>query len=191
MGILEKIDSMQLSDEEKAELRREYAEEVDPLKAGAQRDRATAKLAKVEGKVAELKSLFGDQELPATLKFARRVWLSDDEQPATVLLSDADLGLSGDDAIGATGKQEISCSDVLDMFIATFPKTEEGKLKIALSDQALANEGDDPPDDGNEPDAEKKSEQARKNLTKATGREVKVRTRGRYRGGAVSTGGGS
>lgn len=188
MGILETIDQMNVSDEEKDRLRREFSEEVDPLRDVARRESARAKESRVEQQIEGLKPLFGDA--PAAYAYARRILLSDDEEPAGVLLSDADLGLSGDNATGSTGKQEITLSEALTGFIDRLPKNHEGKLNITLSEQGNANEDHDRPDDGNEPNRTERSAEARKGLSKAIGKDIPARTRKRYRGGGLAAVGG-
>jgi hypothetical protein len=191
VGLIDKVRELGLDDDVVKMLEREHDAEVTPLREIARRDSARAKLGDVEKKVENLSNM-GFNDAPDALAFYRRVQLSDtqdgNEGPAIVLMSDSDLGLSGDQATGASGRQEMSASEMLDAFIAKFPVSEEGKLKVALSDQALANEDTDRPESGAEKSREEQTEDHRKGLSGAIGRDVKPRNRNRYRRGGLAVG---
>jgi hypothetical protein len=142
VGLLEEIDKLELSDEQKATLRTEYGVEVgskdDEITALRRRNRKDA----VEAEISELGALFSDA--PGLLKFVRRVYLSDDEQPGMVLLSDDDLELEGDQRTGARTEEDITTAAAIREFIQLLPRNSEGKL--ALSDQALITGDHDAPD---------------------------------------------
>lgn len=183
MGILETIDKLELSDEQKDELRREYASDVDPLKTERDSLKAKSRQQTVEDEVKALGSL-GLSEAPGLLKFYRRVLLSpDSEEPGAVLLSDSELHLSGDQATGASGREEMSVAGVLRKFVELLPRNNEGKLE--LSDMNLADDHGRPEEGGQEEG--ETTDDHRKNLEKITGRSL-TRTRKRY--GAMVTGGG-
>lgn len=187
MGILETIDAMELSDEQKEKLRQEYTADVDPLKTENDSLKAKDRRASVEEEVKTLGGL-GFSEAPGLLKFYRRVLLSGDaEEPGAVLLSDSEMHLSGDVATGAAGREEISVAGALRKFVELLPRNNEGKLN--LSDQALELEDHGRPEDGGEPDPEAKTNEARENLGRITGRDLK-RTRKRYQRGVASGAGG-
>lgn len=181
MGFLEELDRLDLSDDQKDEIRRQHEAEVKPLKEQNSSLKRTTKRQQVEDEIDELRGI-GFSDAPSLLKYVRRIYLSDDaEEPGAVLLSDSDMGLSGDDATGATGKEEVSVAGALREFIKLMPRTDEGRLKIALSEQVLDND-DDAPETGDDGD---KSEKSRENLSKITGRPVK-RTRSRYSRGIAA-----
>lgn len=154
MGLLDDLDRLDLSDEQKAQVRQlhlgdlsEKDTEIQTLKAKDRRD-------SVEQEIEALGGMFSDPQ-PGLLKFVRRVYLSDDEGPGIVMLSDTDLNLSGDEATGATTREEATTAGVLRKFIGLLPKNTEGKLE--LSDQGIAADDHTRPDkDGDESDDEKK-----------------------------------
>ena len=184
MGILETIDALELSDEQKDKLRQEYGEAVDPLKTENDSLKAKDRRATVEDEVKALASL-GLDGAPGLLKFYRRVLLSGDaEEPGAVLLSDSEMHLSGDAATGATGREEISVAGALRKFVELLPRNNEGKLE--LSDMNLTDDHGRPEVKGKE-DGEETTEDHRNNLAKITGRDLK-RTRKRY-GATVDSGG--
>jgi hypothetical protein len=183
VGILETIDGLDLSDEQKDKLRQEYAEGIDPLKTENDSLKAKDRRSSVEEEVRGLANL-GLSEAPGLLKFYRRVLLSGDaEEPGAVLLSDSEMHLSGDAATGATGREEISVAGALRKFVELLPRNNEGKLN--LSDMSLTDDHGRP-DDGNN-DGEETTDDHRANLGKITGRDL-TRTRKRY-GATVSAGG--
>lgn len=181
MGILETIDGLELSDEQKEKLRQEYSESVDPLKTENDSLKAKDRRSTVEDEVKALAGL-GLSEAPGLLKFYRRVLLSGDaEEPGAVLLSDSEMHLSGDAATGATGREEISVAGALRKFVELLPRNNEGKL--TLSDMNLTDDHGRP-DEGKEEG--ETTDDHRENLAKITGRDLK-RTRKRY--GATVAGG--
>jgi hypothetical protein len=188
VGLLEELDRMDLADDVKERIRQEHQQEIQ----AEQSKRVIAEAQKRRGDVnAEIKELadIGFSESPGLLKFVRRVFLSDDGEPGIVLLSDADLELSGDEATDATGKEEMSTAETLRKFISLMPKKEvEGKLKVQLSDQALGAEAGEKPDDKSDDDASR--EEREKSAKGWSGQEVGTRTRKRYRGHARATAGG-
>ncbi len=183
MGILETIDGMDLSDEQKEKLRQEYSADVDPLKTENDSLKAKDRRQSVEDEVKALAAI-GFSEAPGLLKYYRRALLSpDSEEPGAVLLSDSEMHLSGDVATGATGREEISVAGALRKFVELLPRNNEGKLD--LSDMNLTDDHGRP-DEGGEPDADKATDEHRKNLEAITGRSLK-RTRKRY--GGMTAGG--
>lgn len=181
MGILETIDAMDLSDEQKDKLRQEYTEAVDPLKTENDSLKAKDRRSSVEEEVKSLASM-GLSEAPGLLKFYRRVLLSGDaEEPGAVLLSDSEMHLSGDVATGATGREEISVAGALRKFVELLPRNNEGKLE--LSDMSLTDDHGRPDEGSTDEDS---TDEHRSNLAKITGRDLK-RTRKRY--GATVPGG--
>jgi hypothetical protein len=92
----------------------------------------------------------GWEQAPAALAYARRVFLSPDaNEVGAVLLSDSELMLSGDEATGARVKEDVSAAHVLRTFMGLLPKTTEGKLSLALSDQGVSAEDTGRPANGN------------------------------------------
>jgi hypothetical protein len=184
VGFVEEIEKLELSDDAKAVLLREHSSELDPLKSERDTLKATSRKQTVEDEVGALKSL-GFSEAPGLLKFYRRALLSpDSEEPGAVLLSDTELGLSGEEATGATGREEMSVAGALRKFVELMPRNNEGKIE--LSDMAITDDHGRP-EDGGTGDKET-TDDHRANLAKITGREVK-RTRRRYGGSVVSGGG--
>lgn len=184
MGILETIESLELSDEQKEKLRQEYSEDLNPLKTENDSLKAKDRRQSVEDEVKALAAI-GFSEAPGLLKYYRRALLSpDSEEPGAVLLSDSEMHLSGDVATGATGREEISVAGALRKFVELLPRNNEGKLE--LSDMMLTDDHGRP-EDGGEASTEDKSAEHRKNLETITGRSLK-RTRKRY-GGMTTDGG--
>lgn len=176
MGYIEDVQALDLSDDVKQSLIASHQKEVDPLKQENQTLSAKTKKDAVEQEIAQLSEL-GFKESPGLLKFVRRVFLSADaEQPGAVLLSDQELNLSGDEATGATGKEDISVAGGIRKFIELMPRTQEGKLN--LSDQANLSENINRPDEGEDNEDEKK-EKRKAASSKLAGRTVE-RTRNRY-----------
>jgi hypothetical protein len=183
VGILETIDAMELSDEQKEKLKQEYQSDIDPLKTENDSLKAKDRRSSVEEEVKALGGL-GFSAAPGLLKFYRRVLLSGDaEEPGAVLLSDSEMHLSGDAATGATGKEEISVAGALRKFVELLPRNNEGKLE--LSDMNLTDDHGRP-EEGTEEEGET-TDDHRKNLATITGRDL-TRTRKRY--GATVSGGG-
>jgi hypothetical protein len=184
VGFVEEIEKLELSDDAKQLLLREHGAELDPLKSENSTLKASTRKQTVDEEIDTLKSL-GFSEAPGLLKFYRRVILSpDSEEPGAVLLSDTELGLSGEEATGATGREEMSVAAVLRKFVELLPRSNEGKLQ--LSDMQLTDDHGRP-EDGGEEGGDKEDHRA--NLAKITGREVK-RTRARYNRHGIVSGGG-
>lgn len=182
MGFLDELETMELSDEVKEQLRREHISEIEEKDTLLSDATFESRKAKVEAEIQGLKEI--DLSEPGLLKYVRRVYLSDDGDVATVLLSDADLQLSGDEAVGARSKEEKSSADILRGFIELLPRNQEGKLD--LGGMALSDDAGDPPKENDDPEEEHK--ERHQHAEKWLGRSIK-RTRTRYdRSGA--TGGG-
>ncbi len=177
MGLLDEIDKLELSDEAKTKLKQEYGQEVGSKDDELDRLRRRNRKGEVDREIDDLKGL-GFSEAPGLLKFVRRVYLSDDDQPGAVLLTDADLELSGDEAVGARSEEEISVAGAIREFIKLMPRSQEGALK--LSEQALVS-GDHgrPASEEEESEAERTERHARVEST--LGRPVE-RKRERYKG---------
>jgi hypothetical protein len=185
VGFVEEIEKLELSDDAKAVLLREHTSELDPLKSERDTLKATSRQQTVEEEVKALGSI-GLSEAPGLLKFYRRALLSpDSEEPGAVLLSDTELGLSGEMATGATGREEMSVAGALRKFVELLPRNNEGKLE--LSDITLTDDHGRPEDGGEE--GGETSDEHRKNLEKITGRSIN-RTRSRYNRHGVVSGGG-
>lgn len=186
MGLKEDLDKLDLDDGVKQQLLASHEGEVQTLSTELTTLRTKDRRSDVEREVTELSDA-GFKNQPGLLKFYRRVLLSDDQEPGTVLLSDPDMGLSGDVATGATQREEKTTADVLREFVGLLPKGDDGKF--VFSDMLLADDDHDKPDTGDEPSAEDKSKEARERLGKITGQTVQ-RTRKRYSGGAPVPAGG-
>jgi hypothetical protein len=178
VGFIETIEAMDLSDEAKQNLIREHQGEMTLSDNEIATLRAQARRTNVEDEIKGLGSL-GLAEAPGLLKFIRRVYLSDDAEPGLVLLSDQDMQLAGDDATGATQKEQITTAGAIRKLIELLPRNAEGKL--ALSDQALLTDAGDEPDKGDDKTQEQKTEDAKGRLGKITGHTA-PRTRARYKG---------
>jgi hypothetical protein len=182
VAFLDFIDSLSLSDEEKDRLRREHDQEVSPLKNENENLKARDKRDSVESDVQALAAL-GFSDAPGLLKFVRRLYLSPTaEEPSAVLLSDSEMGLSGDNATGATNRETISAINAVRQFINLMPRNDKGKINLAdvgVVDNAIR------PEDGGEADS---TEEHRANLAKITGRPIE-RTRKRYGVASVTAGG--
>lgn len=184
MGFLDTLDGLELSDEVKEQLRQEHSSEIEPRDSELAEAKREARRTSVEQEIEGLGNI-GLSD-PGIAKFVRRVFLSDDEDVGIVLLSDADLQLSGDEAVGARDKQEMSAAGVLREFISLLPKNQEGKLDLgsmALSDDA----GDPPEEDDDDPD---KSREERKKSTENWMGHPVTRTRSRYAGARARAAGG-
>lgn len=187
MGIIEDIEAMDLADEVKQPL-------LESARAELRERRRVERRTAVEDEIKSLTAQFSDKDgnidsrAVGLLKFTRRVFLSDDEEPGLVLLSDDDLNLSDEERSGARQKEEITTAGALRKFIELLPRNDQGRL--SLSDLVPEGNDDDRPEDGNPADASEKSRKAGENLGKITGRTV-TRTRSRYSGGRTPVGGGS
>lgn len=186
MGLKEDLDKLDLADDVKQQLLSSHEGEVQTLSTELTTLRTKDRRADVEREVTELSDA-GFKNHPGLLKFYRRVLLSDDQEPGTVLLADTDMGLSGDVATGATQREEKTAADVLRDFVGLLPKADDGKFVFA--DMLLADEDHGRPDNGDDETPEEKSEGARQRLGKITGNSV-TRTRKRYSGGAAVPAGG-
>lgn len=184
MGVIDVIDELDLADEVKDRLRQEHEQEAEEHR-GTRRE---LNRNNVEQEIKDLTQM-GFEEAPGLLKYVRRVFLSDDEEPGLVLLSDNELHLSGDDATGAKQREEVTAAGVLREFIKLMPKNEEGKLAVKLSDQALEDEEGRKPNNDDEQGAAD-AEGARTRLSQVTGRPVGQVQRKRYRRNGVSVNGG-
>ena len=191
MGILETIEALNLSDEEKARMRREYAEEVDPLKTERDRLQTNDRRERVKVEIANLADS-GLKEAPAALAFLRRLYLSPDaEEPGVVLFADHELGLSGDEATGAHGREEMSTKAAFEKFFSLLPKDTDGKLKIALSEQGDLTDDHGKPRTGDDvADADAKTAEHKSSLGRAIGRDIGRPSREKRYGGRQSSGGG-
>jgi hypothetical protein len=188
VGYIEDIQAMELSDEIKQQLITAHRAEVDPLRETNQSLAAQSKRESVEQEVQKLASI-GFKDQPGLLKFTRRVLLSDDEEPGAVLLSDNEMGLSGSNSTGGSGREEISVAGAIRKFIELLPKNEEGKLM--LSDQATLLEDHGRPDSGGELDEDEKAAERIARTARLAGRPVdRSVSRSKRYGTATITGGG-
>lgn len=120
-----------VEDMDAKELQIKLSEEKAAREAAEKRAREAerkARVSDIEARVLELGES-GLDKYPGTLKEIRKIMLSDDGQPAVLLLSEE------------TGKEgeNITATDIVERVIASLPHTEDGKLN--LSEQALV-EGD-------------------------------------------------
>jgi hypothetical protein len=191
VGILETIDALNCSDEEKARMRREYAEEVDPLKTERDNLKANDRAGRVRVEIANLSDA-GLKEAPKALAFLRRLYLSPDaEEPGVVLFADHELGLSGDESTGARSREEMSTKQAFEHFFSLLPQDKDGKLKIALSDQGVLTEDHGKPKTGDDvADADANTAAHKSSLGRAIGREIGRPSREKRYGGRTSSGGG-
>jgi hypothetical protein len=191
VGILETIDALSLSDEDKARMRREYAEEVDPLKTERDTLKQTDRRERVKVEIANLADA-GLKEAPAALAFLRRLYLSPDaEEPGVVLFADHELGLSGDEATGARNREEMSTKAAFEHFFSLLPKDKDGKLKVTLSDQGDITDDHGKPKTGdNVADADANTAEHKSSLGRAIGRDIGRPSREKRYGGRQSSGGG-
>jgi hypothetical protein len=185
MGLLEDIDALELSDEQKATLKEKYSDEIKAQEDENSRLRRERNKTNVTKELDDLKEI--GLEDPTLRKFLRRVFLSDDDEPGIVLLSDSDLELSGDDAIGSHKREEKTTAQVLRDFIGLLPRNQEGKLD--LGGMALEDDNHGHPKDGEEEDEEKKRTERKESTKKWLGREP-TRSRKRYEGRSLAGVGG-
>jgi hypothetical protein len=186
VGLIDIIDQLDLSDEAKAQIRHEHEQEMAREREERQRLEREQRRTTVEAEITALSDA-GLKEAKGLLAFTRRVFLSDDQEPGLVLLSDHELSLANDQASGATQREEISTADVLRRFIEMLPRTDKGS--IALSEQVLLTDDHGAPASGDEPSAQEKTDNARENLGKITGQSV-ARTRNRYSRSSLTVAGG-
>jgi hypothetical protein len=193
VGFNEDLDGLDLAEDVKARLRQAHDSEVDPLRSRAENAEALDRKARVTTEITELSDM-GWDKAPAALAYARRVFLSPDaDEVGAVLLSDAELELSGDEATGARVKEDVSAAHVLRTFLGLLPKTQEGKLAMALSDQGIAVDDHGRPansgDDAGET-AEEKTTKHKESLGRALGTTIGRPSRDKRYGGRTATGGG-
>src|SRR4051812_10443771 len=126
MGFLDKLNELELDDDVKEQLRRQHVSEIEEKDEELSQAKFSDRKSSVEDEVKELKEIgLAD---PGILAYVRRVLLSDDGEAGIILLSDAELELSGDEATGSRKKEEKSTADVLRGFIDILPRNNEGKL---------------------------------------------------------------
>lgn len=173
MGYVEDVQAMELSDDVKAQLITAHNSEIEDTAKERDSLKAKSKVATVEKEIED----WGLSDHPGLAKYVRRTLLSpDSEQPGAVLLSDSEMGLSGDSATGATGREETSVADVVRNIFKLMPHSEDGRLN--LSDQAISSDDHGRPEKGDD-DPDDKTNKARANLAKHTGKATK-RTGKRY-----------
>lgn len=190
MGYVEDIQAMDLADDVKQTLIQAHNAEIDPIRDQNRTLSAETKKDKVEAEIGTLGSM-GFEDAPGLLAWVRRIFLSADaEEPGAVLLADNELGLSGDHASGATGREEISVAGAIRKFIELMPK-EDGKLKVNFSQQVTGDGDHGRPDEGGEPSEEEKQTQRRERASRLSGRPInrdEVRSK-RYRTASITGGG--
>lgn len=175
MGLLETLEGLNLSDEQKQVILNDHTTEVGAKETEIQTLKAKDRRSDVDKEIDELAALLSDSPQPGLLKFVRRVYLSDDDGPGIVLLSDADLQLSGDAATGASTREEMSVAGAIRHLISLLPRNAEGNL--SLSDQGIAADDTNRPDkDGDKSDEDKEAEEkARRERVSRLG--IKLRKR--------------
>jgi hypothetical protein len=181
MGLLETIEALDLSDEEKATLRAEYEGDLAPIREDANKSKRELRRDTVEAEIKEFSDLGFP---PGVLKLYRRIQLSDDAQePGAVLLSDDDLNLADDQRTGARSREDVSVAGACKQLMEAIKTSTDadGTVKSLFSDQAIAAESTDKPDVG---DASDKTQKSKDNLAAITGRSVE-RSKTRYRNGGV------
>jgi hypothetical protein len=189
VGYEEDVQAMELADDVKQQLIQAHRAEVDPLRNENRTLSAETKKEKVEGDIEALKAM-GFEDAPGLLVWVRRVYLSADaEEPGAVLLADNELGLSGDAASGATGREEISVAGAIRKFVDLMPK-EDGKLKINLGEQITGDDDHGRPDEGGEPSEEERQTQRRERATRLSGRPIDRAAVRAKRYGVATIGGG-
>lgn len=191
MGYEEDIQAMDLADDVKQSLIQAHRAEIDPLRDENRSLSAETKKEKVEGEIEALKGM-GFEDAPGLLVWVRRVYLSADaEEPGAVLLADNELGLSGDNASGATGREEISVAGAIRKFVELMPK-EDGKLKINLAAQITGEDDHGKPDKGDdEKTGEERATERRERAARLSGRPIdREAVRAKRYGVASLTGGG-
>ena len=186
MGLIDIIDQLDLSDDAKAQIRREHEQEMAHEREERQRLEREQRRTTVEAEITALADA-GFKEAKGLLAWTRRVFLSDDQEPGLVLLSDHELSLQGDQASGSTQREEISTADAIRKFISMLPRDDKGS--IALSEQALLTDDHGKPESGDEPTQQEKTAASRENLGKITGQTV-ARTRNRYNRSSLTVAGG-
>lgn len=133
------------NDEDRAKLEAALADN-ERLEAENEELKASDKEVRIDSELDDLKVKLGLEEQPGLLKFIRRVKLSDDGEPAAVLLADDEN----------KKEESITASDVIDKFIALLPKNQEGKLQ--LSEAHLMDEAGTKPADKSEGENDSESE---------------------------------
>jgi hypothetical protein len=190
VGYAEDVQALDLADDVKQRLIQAHEAEVDPLRETNRTLSAQAKQDSVETEIEGLKTM-GFEDAPGLLKWVRRVYLSADaEEPGAVLLADNELGLSGDRASGAAGREEISVAGAIRKFVELMPKSDDGKLKIQLADQVTGDDDHGRPKDG-EPNEEERASERKARTNRLAGRAIDRETvRSKRYGRATLTGGG-
>lgn len=189
MGFVDDIKAREdLTDEQKTQFIAAFSDEVDPLKTELGTVKARDRRTSVDAEVEALGAMFSDDlkdNVIGLQKFYRRVLLSPDaEEPGAVLLSDNELGLSGNEATGHTGREEISAAGVLREFVKLLPR-KEGEA-IGLSDMASISQDHGRPSKGSTDDMtpEERAADRAARSSKLSGRTV-VRDRSKRYGGST------
>lgn len=190
MGYVEDVQAMDLSDDIKEKLITSHMQETRPQRLAGYKSEADAVVDRFR------KMGFSEEEgCTAFLKRLRRIQMSEDaHEPAAVLMSDSDLELTGEAKLDAGSREEVNLADEVVNLLNLLPGAIEGKLKIQLSEQALAAEEGERPGSGDE-NPEQAASDASKRLSTHTGVQTKGVSRSRYRRGgrvvATSQGGDS
>lgn len=188
MGYVDDIKKLNLAEDVEAQLIAAHQKEIDPLRDSNATLKAQTRREAVDLEVTQLADM-GFEEAPGLLAFTRRILLSADaEEPGAVLLSDSEMGLTGDAATGATGREEISVAGTLRKFIELMPLNQEGK--ITLSDIVSTDEHGRPKSGDND-DPEEKAAERKARTERLAGKPVdRAAARGkRYRTASITGGG--
>lgn len=151
------VSEVNFSDEADA---RKYADELSTQNRELSRSTTEADL---EKRVGELKEM-GFEDMPGFLAVYRDIYLSDDKEPAMVLLSHDDDG-------NETGRKSLTGVELADQLINAIPTDKEGK--VLLSGQAL-NTGTNvapPAEEETEEDTPEKVEERTQKVAAAIGAE--------------------
>lgn len=120
----------------------------------------------VDAEVDRVDALFGEVEVPGFLRVYRDILLSDDDEPAAVLLSHDDSG-------NETKRESVTVSEVAKRLVDSLPtKKVDDKLVIELSGQALSS-GNDVKPPAEEEDEQEDVETRTRNAEKAVFGKVK------------------
>jgi hypothetical protein len=166
INLADPLEGVDLSDPEAVKARAEaIASEAAEL-------RKASRSGEIGEKVEKLKALFSDdeetqQKIVPLVRVYRDILMSDDEQPAAVLLSHDDDG-------NVTSKKQVTATEIADKIFAAMPSEEkDGKTRIMLAAQATDDGNNEPPPQGDE---DKDEETRTKEVADSLGMSDKMST---------------
>lgn len=157
------LEGVDLSNEE------EVKEAFAKLASTNQSLRSRSRESEVGSRIEELKGL-GFAEEPAFLRNVRDILLSDDDEPAVVLLE------RDEDGKETGSKSSLTATDVVDKLVSSLRKDDEGKVLLA---QQHTESGDETPPPSEEENPEGDVEKRTAEVAEGLGLEMSTSSNGK------------